>query len=171
MKKEMSLSEWCCEHSLMKTKCRKCNPVLADLLSEMNSAISKLEEHKNRQIDENRAVSRRLEELKEDVTYLTKEKIILENKVDPLEDHNLEVIRRLEQLEFHVMANQISKIAQEKKTGMSFEEAFKIIVNGGKVRRKDKNYYFGKKGNWKDFDDDNIFSLNDVLANDWEIVG
>lgn len=113
--------------------------------------IMKLQEHHARQIDENRKVSRRLDELEE--------KLLIESQW-----------RKFSLMKDVKIKSDVEVIIEEKKTGLSFEEAIKYFERGFGITREGcsgihyKKYYTDKDPNKK------TFSFVDIRSNDWEIV-
>ena len=59
-----------CEHGKpIRFGCLTCAPTLSDLIININSQIESLREHKLRQIDENRKISRRVDQLEKLIKY------------------------------------------------------------------------------------------------------
>ena len=60
---------------------------------------------------------------------------------------------------------------EKRKTGLSFTEALEEIKNGKKLKRiKESSIFWITEGMESFHKEYQIFSWNDVMSNDWEIV-
>ena len=130
-----------------------------NLLDSISLRVKKLEEHHVRQIDENRKVSQRLDELTEQMERQFEKNRLMVDIIDEL--------RKKDEFLYTQIHEKFDRLSdkKEKKTGLSFEEAFKALMKGKKIHRNSNygNTIVAISGR-------NIFSMNDIRANDWEIV-
>ncbi len=118
--------------------------------------LNVLHEHRKKQIDENRAVSKHLDELDSEIDRQLKNQnninvVLLDKFKSIIKD---EIIKTKEDM----VATPI------KTTGLTFEEAITLLKAGKNITIKGSNNYMHV------IMDHNMFSRAEILSNDWEIL-
>jgi hypothetical protein len=109
--------------------CRECANMANDNFS-LNNRINALHEHKIRQIDENRKVFKRFEELENETIVPLVEKIDeLEDIVDDIEHQGNDHEDRIEKLELKNIDRQITRISELEKFRNDFKDALKKDIS------------------------------------------
>ncbi len=89
-----------CDHGAqIKFGCLLCAPTLGDLIISLNNKVEQLREHKVRQIDENRKISRRVDEVEKSLEHYREYKTGIEDLETDVMRLNERIVDVLEELE------------------------------------------------------------------------